>query len=232
MQQSDLRFKVLLKVGVRFYCLSFHPTTSAIVLRAFCVFTAQISSPVICIPSSLLKKHPFNYFCRYKSDKAVISYRKLCRKSSWWIYKYTFDGFPLQLGQTQLIVLPIYKSQIHILLQNMIIGESSETLHKGPGYWLRILSYLYIWDENKLYRLFKVRSQYPGSVVPLAMLSKLTSFQLFSSLILTCISSNFGHQVASLVLFLRKLCTLPHIFLQFWHRQKVLFSWQPLEKII
>ena len=27
-------------------------------------------------------------------------------------------------------------------------------------------------------------------------------------------------------------CTLPHVFLQFWHRQKWFFCWQPLQKLI
>ena len=30
----------------------------------------------------------------------------------------------------------------------------------------------------------------------------------------------------------RKFCTLPHVFLQFWHQQKEFFSWQPLWKLI
>ena len=52
-----------------------------------------------------------------------------------------------------------------------------------------------------------------------------TSVYFFHSSFFTRIFFNFGHQVASLVLVTRKLCTLPHIFLQFWHRQKADNNW-------
>ena len=96
----------------------------------------------------------------------------------------------------------------------ILIWKQKRNIARGttdPGYWLCILSYLLSCDENKLWRLFEVRSQHPGSVVPLAMF--LNFFSTFSSFwIFTCISSNFGHRVASLVLVPRKFCTLPHVF--------------------
>ena len=88
--------------------------------------------PWYLFPSLLSWENTHSMICLYKSDQAVISDRKLCRKSSWWICKYTFDGFPVQqLGQRRdWYFYQWKKKETHALLKKLSIVEIV-----SPGTW-------------------------------------------------------------------------------------------------
>ena len=74
------------------------PASSSWELSMFSQLKSRL--PWYIFPRLLSWENTHSMICLYKSDQAVISERKLCRKSSWWICKYTFDGFSVQeLGQ-------------------------------------------------------------------------------------------------------------------------------------